>query len=1092
MGDNLAPTTIVRFSDRDGAIQKQQEEARQGRIEGQGFDIFSTAVERENYTAAAVKDFMYSQGWSLFGAVEPVPYPDDFLPDPNYRFDQDEANFGYDPSIMSYADSVEEANQMRLQIDVENAQMQMISDSAAGTWGMAFGGVFQPHVAASLALSPVSVPLAIGTEIALETGSEAFLHSQQLTRTFQESAIQVGLTGVAVGFLGGASTMLTRKGTETEITIDDINAGAYDDVGTAVVGGGVDTAGARRIGDDITAAEDKLVGGKLADVFSIGQVSNLVNSVSSSARAIGQRMANNPLFTKAHAAGKSRGVTAEAFTDAAIGKTVIAVERSVPLQKASGLETDAFEHEVGVAMSNGDRHLNPKVQEAAEMYRAEVVTPIREAAERLGMLESADSLNLKISDIDTQIEEILRTGEAGPGSKKIADAIAAEKATIEAAADKTTAKLQKKVDSLEAKLAAKRLVQADGTKGTAPPSMIKAHDEARSLLTAHKKTITASTKAQRDILAAHKKQGAALKAARKEERELNKRLATGGTSFAESYFPRIYNREKILANWNRLENMISEHFKADPKMVKAYGADQLNEMVQDTMSNMMIGRYQNMTVKGEPSPLRARSLAILDNDLEDFLEKNASQAMLRYTQSMQPHIMFREVFENKSLKDLLDEVDAEYRTMQADETLTAAQRDDLFEAVAEDKGNIKVMYDRLTGQVQRSIQPGSSIEKAMQRGKVLATASMLGEIVLTSIPDMARPISHYGMRSFVKGVAKTTKQFIQGVGSANAIQVKRLGAALQRTVNSRAMQFADTLEPQDKWTQKIQKGWSKWSGFDTYTDVMESVAAHAAMDYVLRAARKVEDAQPLSSSEKKQISRMGLDEEDLLGIWKESVETMGAQEDVLKYMNTMAWKDVGLAKRVEAGIGSDIKRTIIQSGIGDRPAFMDRTTYSWMLQFQTFSMQAQNKIVVAGLQNMNRHTAEGMTAMLALGASVAAIKATARGDDITEWSDTKWVTEAMDRSGMMGALRTPINMALWIMATTGMTEDAPSRYLKREAESVFAPPSLAIPSNIGRGIGSLVEGEGWEAVDYLTRSLPMNQLWGIRNTLLTLGEEALE
>ncbi len=1100
MAENLPLTTTYRFADRDVAIQEQTEEQKKARIaalgENAGLLTFSAAVLRENYASKFVRDQMYQRGLSLFGGVGEQAAPKEFKHDVNYRFDKDEGNFGYDPYIMSYAESEEEAFAMRLQIDEETAQMQMINDSASGTWGTLFGAFFQPHVAASLAISPVSLGLAIGTEIALEGASEAVLQSQQLTRTFQESAFNVVLTGVGVGILGGAVKYMTRKPyVPSKDVIDDINAGAYDNV----MRDG-DAAGAMKVGSDITAEEDKLVGSgikipftekTLVDVFSIGQISNLVNSPSRISRWVGQKMGNNPLFTKAHEKGKTHGVTVEAFTESAMGKTVTATEKAEVMQKTSGLEVDAFEKEVGIAMSNGDRAVNPKVQEAAEMYRAEVVTPIREAAERLGMLESSDALNAKVLEIETQINDIIKSGQAGKGSKKIKDAIAAEKAVIEAKADKTTVNLQKKIDALEKKLVKARTPLKDGKKRTAPASMIKSHHEARSTLAAHKSGMRASTKVHREKLAVMKKQDKAIKAARKEKRELNKKLATGGTSFAESYFPRIYNREMIIQNWDRLENMILEHFQADPNMLKAYGDDRMYEMAQDTMENMMMGRYQNMTVKGEPSPLRSRSLAIMDNVLEDFLEKNASNAMLRYSQAMIPHIMFREVFENRSLRDLFDEIGEEYRVMREGEGVTPEARDDLFKREAADKENLQVMYDRLTNQVQRSVKPQSTIDGVVQASKIANTAAMLGEIVLTSTPDLSRPISHYGLRSFSHGVMTLGRQLIEGIGSQHRVQVQRLGGAIQRTMHTRAAQFADSLEPQGKWAQKVQKGWSKWSGFDMYTDVMESISAHASMDFVLRAAKKVSQKTLLDKETTRQISRMGLDKEDLVAIYKESLATMGADDKVLKYMNTMAWQDVGLAQRVEAGIGSDIKRTIIQSGIGDKPAFMDETTYSWLFQFQTFAMQAQNKILVAGLQNWGKHTAEGLVVMLALGSSVGAIKAWSRGDDPLDWSAEQWLFEGIDRSGLAGAMRYPMNLARWTLATMGVTDDIPSRFIKREGASMFIAPGVAMADNISKSVGAAWDGDVGKSADYAARVMPLNNIFGIRNTLMTLGEEYL-
>ena len=1079
--DLLPQGNLGRLSDRDATVQQSQEDYY---AQISGFDAFATGIRRENYFSAWVNDKITK---SIMGIDQ-----EQYAPDPNYLFEEDEANFGYDPMVMVDARSAEEAAAFRAQIDREMNELKMISANAGGVAGQMFGGFSNPHVLGALPFMPVAggwggVAAIMATEGALEAGSEVLLHNMQKTRTLQESLFNVGVTTAGVGILGGASVMLGRMRAIPPDVTEDINAGLFP-------GGGDGSLSAAKTveRDAVTAEDDRLIGGRAADFLSFGQMAALSKSPFETARMIAGKLADNPLFNRGHAKGKTRGVSVEALHEAAMGRVVIATDKAARLRKQSGLTHSEFEHEVGVAMSQGDRHANAQVQQAAEMYRADVVGPIQEAAARLGLLETDEGLKVKIGLLEDDIQRLIDEG-GGPGTTARTRELEAEKAKVISAAQKQTDKLTKRVATLEAALAiARRPLKEGGKARKAPASMMKEYNAARKALTKHQKGIESKTADATAQLRWIKAQNKRLAHTRKQLKKLKAKQDQGGRIYAESYFPRIYDSNKIYDNWSQLQRMLDNHFKQDKKLANLEPGERL-ELVLDTMQNMLGGRSQlqwgSGKKAGKPSALRARSLALLDKNLEPFLEKRASQVMLKHAQGLQPYIMMREAFDGQSLEDMIELLKGEHKVM-------IAKTDDPVELKKLDKElddnieRIQIMADRLMHQVQRAVQPRNAFVRAIQYSKLWNLATLLGGVVLSSLPDIARPIAHYGMRSFAKGTAKALSQAFSGKQSLSSIQVKRTGAAIQRTLNDRAMQLTDSLEPDSKWLLRGQKIWSKASGFDYYTDIMESIAAHTAMDYVVRQAAKVASAQPLSKGATKQLARMGLDEEDLIGIYHESMGTMGAQDSVLKYMNTMQWKDVDLAKRTEAAIGADVRRTIIRIGVGEKPAIMDDHMVSWLLQFQSFAMSAQNKIMIAGMQNMNRHTAEGLIAMMFLGASVGAAKTWLRGGDMEAYFDPEnLLAEGIDRSGMIGALREPFNALRFLAATQGWTDAVPSRYAGKGVERAITPPAASVVSYAAQSGYAAMEGDFETAGEKIQRALPfVNNLWHIRETLNQLGD----
>ncbi len=1091
MAELLPTTSLIRLGDRDEELTRRKEANQKAYEESFGGDLgyeaFGAGVRRENYIWHKFKE-RQALGWG------PDPNVIGLNIDPDYMFEDDEANFGYDPMVMLNARSTEEARIFREQIDSEREELRLMAASNWGAVGQVVGSIVQPHVAAGVAFAPISLTAVVAAEVALEAGSEVLLHQMQKTRTLNESYWNVGLTGSFVAILGGAAKGIRALRKEPKDVIDNVNAGRAP--------GDNDSVGAsRRIDkDEITAAEDKLIGGELAEFFSFGQMSHLVQSVSQSARDAAQRLADSPLFTKAHAKGKTRGVTVESLHEAAMGRVVIATDKGKAFAKQSGYKTkmgrpdyNKFDEEVGIAMSNGDRHANPKVQEAAEMYRKEVIDPIREASERLGILDSADDLRAKIKELNEKIG-----GLEGPEKSLIkvrkveSEAVESARAKYIIGREKAVSALQKKVDAAQKKLDVARKPGKDGKKRTASKELIDKHNKARTELSMHKKETAGKVSGYKERTKQLAKDKRELAVARKDRRVAKAKL-DNPVAFAESYFPRIYNKNAIFENWDELRFKIEEHFKANAELSAKLEPGEITELAIDTLQNMVVGRSQRISGKGRPTALRARVLSLMDNELQQYLEKNASSVMVRHAQAMQPYLLMREAFEGRTMDDLLNDVSDDYRKLLADPNISNAQRKKLSEQQTKDKERLQVIHDRLMHQVQRAINPGSATERTIQFAKVVNTATYLGGVVISSLPDIARPLSNYGLRSYGNGMKKAFSQLFSGKGSMPSIQVKRTGAALQRTLNDRVMQLTDSLEPESKIVQGMQKLWSKVSLFGVWTDIMESVATHSAMDWTLRMAGRLVDGKTIRVGDRKQLSRMGLDDEDLIALHGESMGTRGAQDSVLKYMNTMEWKDIDLAKRVEAAIGSDVRRTIIRIGVAEKPQFMDESMKSLMFQFQTFAMSAQNKIMVAGFQNIRAiRTAESLTAMMTIGALVGGFKGYARGEDISEWPPGQWVAEGIDRSGMIGALRIPFNLLRYAGSYTDVGKEffgKPSRFVGREIEgAVFGPTMSTVGRLAYRAPAAALKGDYEGAAEQLAKATPFANTWHIRNVLLDMGE----
>lgn len=1088
MGERIPVGKTIRMGDRDRQIEAD-EAARLSSYEDdlpedQWLMSLAAGIERENYVGAWVNERIRYYG-------RPNPNTIEFEKDPSYMFEDDEENNGYDPEIMIGARSAGEARLFRQQIDQELSQLQTISASNWGTAGRVLGDLGNPHVAASIAISPVSVLRAVALDVSLETGSEILKHSQQKTRTMEESYLAVGITGMSVAIAGTAINYYAKrtapKGGLDEGELAEIEAGIAP-------GGSGDSVGAAKVlsEDTITAADDMLVGGKLAKALSIGQMQELLHSPFDAARELIQKIADNPLFTKGHTKGKTHGVTVESIKRSSMGPVVIATDTVRALAKKSGMNVDEFNYEVGVAMSAGDRHANDQVREAAELYRKEVLDPIEAKAIELKLLEGPAQVKAKIDELEVEIQTLADEGKA---SRAADDLIEGERGAFVTSREKELTSLTKKVAASQKKLDTARKPKADGEKRTASKELIDKHNAARRALSDYKKVTSKGVSEFRAKASVVKVRKAKLAAARANLKTAKVRAANPVTG-AESYFPRAYKKDAMFANWDTVKIKLESAFKADAKLMANLESGELEELVLDTMQNMLGGRTQAVKGgSGVPSPLRARVLSLMDQELEalGIVEKDATKVMLRHAQGMQPYLIVREMFEGRNIDEMLSFIDDNHKTLVNKPGITPRELKKLDKQLGEHKTRLRVVHARLVNQVQNSIDPSNTAEKIVQFSKVWNTAVYLGGVVFSSMTDIVRPITNWGLRSFGKGMAKGFAQVFGGKEGMGSIQVKRTGMAIQRTLNDRAMQLSDSMTPMGKVSSALQKVWFKTSGFAVWTDVMESIATHTAMDWTMRMAGKAVDGKPLGKVNTMQLARMGLTTEDLIKIAGETADTMGRQDTILKYMNTIDWKDVDLAKRVESAIGGDVHRTIIQIGAAEKPAWMDGTTQSALVQFQTFAISAENKILVAGLQSLHTHrTAASLIGMVGLGSLVGAGKATFRGEDVSEWPPGQWVAEGIDRSGMIGILRIPFNLLRYAGSQFDVGQEymgEPSRFVDREIEGAVLGPTISTLGNIGRAGVSALSGDLDKAGAQMSKAMPFLNTWHIRNIFQRLGDD---
>lgn len=551
---------------------------------------------------------------------------------------------------------------------------------------------------------------------------------------------------------------------------------------------------------------------------------------------------------------------------------------------------------------------------------------------------------------------------------------------------------------------------------------------------------------------------------------------------ADGYFPRMYNRDAILKGWAGLQRTLMHMARVQANTAKkSISEAQAQQIANDIMDNMMGGLpLGNQRAARGLGALQERVVDVSDTLLAPYLERNASAVMLRHVQSVTPYIEMKRAFEGTDILEVGKRIREDYQSLinkAPNERARAKLRKEETSVLAD----IERMKDRVLHNMHRS-SLSTRTQSALRGVQAFNAAVQMGGVVLSSIPDLARPLAQYGLVSYMRGFGRYIKGIMTGAGKLNKQQANRMGIALERQLNQKSMEIMDdTMGAPNKFADLLGKLWPSISGFRMYTDVMEGITAQIANDWVLTQAGKLAKGQKLTKTQTEQLARMGLDKPDLIKAWKEA-ERVGGTESALKFSNTMEWKDSEFAMRYEAAVGSDVRRVIIRPGAGDKPLSMDEPIMRLLFQYMGFLTAATNRMLVAGIQQRDIALAGSVLMGISMGALVASLKEIARGGDPSDWDTARLFREGWDRAGFSGIYNPGLNLAMQPF------NEETSKYSQQTAKSMLGGPTLSQMGNAMNLYKAGVEGDTEKAGRTALKMTPLLNSMHFRDIMLRMGE----
>lgn len=372
---------------------------------------------------------------------------------------------------------------------------------------------------------------------------------------------------------------------------------------------------------------------------------------------------------------------------------------------------------------------------------------------------------------------------------------------------------------------------------------------------------------------------------------------------------------------------------------------------------------------------------------------------------------------------------------------------------------------------------------------------LVGGMTISAIPDMAKVVFNHGLLStFRDGFIPLVTNFRRFRLAAQ--EVKDAGTALDMILDSRAMAWADITDDFGRHTA-FERGLASLttrfgivSLMAPWNATLKQFAGLVTMTNILRASERVVEGKA-SARDIRSLAASGIDA-DLAHRIAFQAAQHGDNQDGILLAKAGDWEDREARDAFRTAVVREVDRIIVTPG-QDKPLWMSTELGKVIGQFKSFSISSMQKTMLAGLQQRDAATLNGVLLSLGLGAVSYWARKSAANEPTSE-DPSVWAVEALDWSGLTG----------WLMDANGVLEKATrgkvglstftgqpiSRYATRNTPGALLGPSLDAVSDIFQGTGAIAAGDFKQSdLHTLRQLLPVQNLFYLR-TLFDRVEKA--
>ena len=501
------------------------------------------------------------------------------------------------------------------------------------------------------------------------------------------------------------------------------------------------------------------------------------------------------------------------------------------------------------------------------------------------------------------------------------------------------------------------------------------------------------------------------------------------------------DREKI----GRLDASMADHQQRGrfDFLNDADREEYLDEIVDDVFAKVtgraVDGNVPTNLVVAKRGPLKERTFNIPDDLVERFLDNDVEFVGRRYARIMAADIELTERFGDPTMKGSVETIRAEYgalrEALEADQAMPPVDKAKQLKALNKrersDIKDIEAARDMLRGQNRPEIQH-TAWARTLNAANTFNYVRALGGVLAASLTDAVRPAMVHGLTAYMRDGIGPLVRNMKAVKMSRH-EAKLAGAISEKMLASRLATMAEITDPYamnspfERFLENAAAGFTKMTGLLHWNDFQKGIAATMIQNRILANAEKAaaNGFDSLPAKERAYMGFLGIGQgkaEDLGKLFASYGETL----DGVRVANSEVWGDdavaAGLRRAYRAAINKDVDSIIVTKGVGDVPLFMSTPVGRALLQFKSFAIASNQRVLIRGLQEDTTRFVSGIVGMTTIGAFIYMLKQLESGREISDNPGT-WIAEGLDRSGIF-SVGFEINNALEKIGAPGAYQAA--------------------------------------------------------------------
>ena len=490
-------------------------------------------------------------------------------------------------------------------------------------------------------------------------------------------------------------------------------------------------------------------------------------------------------------------------------------------------------------------------------------------------------------------------------------------------------------------------------------------------------------------------------------RQLEKVRSEGvSVNTAVSYLPRIYRIDRIMRDPQRFVGIIRSWAVSTKGMTNQEAqkfADEVFDSV--TRSRPYIGLEANdLDELMSPASVKARTLEIPDELIEEFLESDIEVLLRHHTRTMGMDIEIARRFGSIDMKNVIDDVVDEYGRL-IDETTDLEKKQALRKGLEDDLRDIRGLRDRLRGTYGASKDPHAMSSRFVRTMKSFNVLVGMGGAMVSSIPDVARVVMVEGFEAaYGKGLKIHFAKQSKAINKLSKSELRKSAVAADAVLGLRAHAFADLGDvfgnrfAVERVLNASTGAMFVLNGLNIWNQALKEFAGNVTMLRMTEAIMKPWNK--LSKADKEKLLKNGIGQQEHMRM-AQQIKNHGEQIDGEWMPNTEAWQDPTMRLSFRNALNQNVERIIITPGAGDRALWTSTEFGSLITQFKSYGQAATVRMLASGLQERDGAFWQGAFLLVGLGAMVNEMKRAQYGLDRKETFDEKLIN-AIDRSGITG------------------------------------------------------------------------------------------